>query len=101
MATARVDQILHHFVLPVDRDGLAAAQFRQMDVVTLAAEAEVQPLCGSPSRFNRSPTPMLDHQIDGALLQHAGPHPFDHVFPAAIFDDDRIDALQMQQVTQQ
>ena len=40
-------------------------------------------------------------QIDGALLEHARPHPIDHVLAAAVLDDDRIDAVQMQQLAEQ
>ena len=40
------------------------------------------------------------HQIDRALLEHAGAHALDHVVPAAVLDDDRIDAVQVQQVAE-
>ena len=43
----------------------------------------------------------LDHQIDRALLEHAGSHPLDHIIAAAIFNDDRVDALQMKHLAQQ
>ena len=97
----RVDQILHHFVLPVDRNGLAAAQLLQVDVVTLAAKTEVQPLMRQAFALQPFAHAHLDHQIDGALLQHPGAHALDHILLAAVFNDDRIDALQVQQVSQQ
>ena len=43
----------------------------------------------------------LDHEIDGALLEHARAHPFDHVFAAAILNNDRIESIKVQQMTQE
>ena len=53
-----------------------------------------------PSRASRSPTPDLAHQVDGALLEHAGAHALDDVLLAAILEDDRIDAAQVQQMAE-
>ena len=45
---ARADQILHHFVLPVDCDGAAAGQVRQRNPVALAAERDVDAFVPQP-----------------------------------------------------
>ena len=58
------------------------------------------PSCRSPSRASRSPTPTSRMQIDRALLEHAGAHALDDVVPAAVLEDDRVDALEVQQVAE-
>src|SRR5580693_7195075 len=40
----------------------------------------------------------FDHQVHGALLQHSRAHPFFHILPASILNDDRFDSLQMQKM---
>ena len=40
------------------------------------------------------------HQVDGALLQHAGAQPGAHVLAAGALDDHRLDALQVQDLRQ-
>ena len=52
----------------------------------------------SPSRCSRSPTPVALEQVDGALLQHAGPHALLDVLAGAAFEHDRLDALAGQEV---
>ena len=37
-------------------------------------------------------------QIDGALLEHAGPDAVHHILAIAVFDDHRVDAVEMKQV---
>ena len=40
----------------------------------------------------------FDHQVDRALLEHAGPHTFFHILAAASFKHHRLDAFEMQQM---
>ena len=40
------------------------------------------------------------HQVDGPLFEHTGPDAFDDVLPAAVLDDDRVDALPEEQVAE-
>ena len=42
----------------------------------------------------------LCEQVHGGLLEHSGPDAFDHVFLGAALEDHRVDALQMQQLTE-
>ena len=42
----------------------------------------------------------LHHQLDGAVLQHAGANAALAIFARLAFEHDRLDALQMQQVRQ-
>ena len=39
-----------------------------------------------------------DRQIDGSLLEDSGAYALDDVLATAVFDDDRVDAVAMQQV---
>ena len=40
-------------------------------------------------------------QIDGALLEHPGSDAIDDVLAIAVFDDDRVDAVEMEEVSEQ
>jgi hypothetical protein len=44
--------------------------------------------------------PHVVHQIDRALLEHTGSDAFDDVVPAAVLQDDGVDALPVQQVAE-
>jgi len=44
--------------------------------------------------------PDLVHQVNGALLQHAGAHSLDNVILTAILDDHRVDTGQVKKVTE-
>ena len=68
---------LHHLVLSVDRDRAAAGQRGEVDMVPGTGECDVDTVV--PQAL--APKPLahagLCQQIHGALLEHAGPHPFD------------------------
>ena len=51
------------------------------------------PRCSSPSRSSRSAEPDLAQQVDGRLLEDAGPDPRRDVLLRAGLDHDRLDAL--------
>ena len=42
----------------------------------------------------------LAHQVDRPLLEHARAHALDDVLTAAVFEDDRVDAFEMQQLSE-
>ena len=95
---ARLDQILHHFLLRIDRDGAATGQLGQIDAVTTAAEAEpnaIVPQSLTPQTFADAG---FDHQIHRALFQHAGAHAIFDVLAAAALQNNRLDAGQVQQM---
>ncbi len=66
---------------------MASAAERQVDAVVTEALA-----CEAPA------DPDVAHEVNGGLLEHAGAHALDDVLLAAILEDDRIDAAQMQQL---
>ena len=43
----------------------------------------------------------FDHQIDRALFEHARAHALDRIIAAAVFDEDRVDAFQVQKMPEQ
>ena len=95
---ARLDEIVDDLVLTVDGDRAAAGELGHVDAVPRAAEGEIDAIVPQP--FAREPfaDANLVHQIDRALLEHARANPLDHVLPAALFEDDGVDALEMQQL---
>ena len=97
----RRDQILHHLLLAIDRDDLARRQHRQVDVDDAAAEADVEPRVGHALAMQPLAGAELVHQVDGALLQHAGAHAALDVVAAARLQHDAVDAGALQQQRQE
>ena len=97
----RRDQILHHLLLAVDRDDLAGRQLRQVDVDDAAAEADVEPRVDHALALQPLAGAELVHQVDGALLQHAGADAAFDVVAAARLEHDAVDAGAMQQQRQE
>ena len=97
----RFDQVVNDFVLPVDRDGLAAGQVSEINVMATPLKADVEPVMSEACASEPRPDTHRVEQIHRALLEYARPHAIDHVLAAAILDDDRIDAVEMQQVSKQ
>ena len=54
----------------------------------------------SPSRCSRSPAPGLDEEVDDRLLDHACADARLDVLAAPVFEDDGVDALAMEEVTE-
>jgi hypothetical protein len=95
---ARGDEILHHFVLRVDGDGLPAGQFREVDAMAGAAEAKLDAVMHQAFALQASSDTGLDQQIDCALLENASANALLDVFTRVSFQNDRINALQMKKV---
>jgi hypothetical protein len=95
---ARFDQIVNDFVLAIDRDGPASRKFRHVDAVTDASEGEVDAVVSHA--FPREPIAHADlvHQIDRSLFEHTRAHTFDDMLTTPVFDDDRVDALEVEEV---
>jgi len=97
----RVDQVSDDLVLAVDRDGLSGRELRHVDAVPSPVEADVDAFMAKPAALQ----PLIDthsaEQIHGALFEHAGADAVNHVLSAAVFDDDGIDAHEMQDMPEQ
>ena len=93
-----LDQVVNDLVLAVDCDRASAGQLRHVDAVPDAAEGQVDAVVTHALAREPIADTDLPHQIDRALLEHARAHAFDHVLPAAVLDDDGVDALEMKEL---
>ena len=96
-----VNQISDDFVLPVDRDGFAARELRHVDAMATPFEADEDAFVPEPALFEAVAGTNRAQQIDRALLEHTGSHAIDDVLAIAVFDDDRVDAVEMKKVSEQ
>ncbi len=94
----RLDQILHHFLLRIHRDGAAVGQLSHIDAVTASAEAEPYSFMPQSFPLQARANPGFDHQVHRALFQHTGPNTIFNVLAAAAFQNNRLNAVQVQQV---
>lgn len=93
------NQIFDNFVLPIDGDG-AACKLGHIDSVTLAVKADIDAVMAKPHPVQPFTDANLSEQIYGVLLQNARPNTFDHIFLAAVLDNDRVDALKVKQMAE-
>ena len=63
-----------------------------------AAEGEVDAVVPHALAREAPADADLAHQVHRPLLEHARAHALDHVLPAAVLEDDGVDALEMQQM---
>jgi hypothetical protein len=66
-----------------------------------AANADVQADMAQARFLKPGADTHCHQQIDGALFENSGPNTVNHVLAAAILDDDRVDAVDVQQVPEQ
>src|SRR5262245_21944902 len=95
------DEILDDLLLRVHRDRAAAGQAGKVDAMAAPAEAQFDAAMNeslSPHAFSRA---AFAKQVRRRLLEHTGANALLDVLPAAIFENDRLDALQMQEVRKQ
>ena len=97
---ARVHQVVRHLGLAVDHDALAG-QAEQVDAVALAAEAHLEAVVRQAFGAHARVDAGLGQQVHRDLLQHAGADAAEHVFGAALLDDDVVDAVLVQQRAEQ
>ena len=85
------DEVLDDLVLPVHGDGLPG-QGLEVDAVALVLEEQLDALVHHPFAVQPIGQPGLGEQIDGPVLEDAGPDTVLDVFAGAVLDDDRLDA---------
>src|SRR5215211_847171 len=93
-------QVLDDLLLPVNRDRAAACERRKVDPVALAGELQLDSLVDEALAAQAIADAHLLEQVDGALLEHAGPDPALDVLAAARFQDDRIDSAEVEELRQ-
>ena len=94
----RLHQILHHFLLRVNRNGAATGQLGQIDAMTPPAEAEPNAIVPQSFALQALAHAGFDHQVHRALLQHARAHAILDVLAAAALQNHGLDPVQMQQM---
>ena len=92
------NQVLDHFLLTVDRDRTPAGQRRKVDAVSLAAEAQLDAAVNQALPAHALAHACLVEQVHAALFEHTGAYAVLDVVATAVFDDDRLDAIPMQQM---
>ena len=93
-------QILHHLLLAVDGDALVDQRL-EIDAVQVAIDADIDaPVQVCAFGFHALADAHLGQQIGGPMLDQSGADAVLDVIAAAIFDDDRLDAGEVQQPRQ-
>ena len=95
------DEILHDLGLGVDRDGTAAGEGREVDVVAFAFEAQLDALVDQALGVEAFGGAGLAQSVDRALLQHPGALALFDVLPGPGLQDDTVDARAVQQPGQE
>src|SRR5690606_22299593 len=95
----RGDEILHHFVLPVNRDA-AAGQGGEIDPMAFAEDIKEDTVMEQAFAFQAITDTAFNQEIDRTLLQHSGAHPLNDVVTGPVLYDDGIDPRQIQEVPQ-
>ena len=94
----RLDKILHHFLLRVHGDGAATGQLSHVDAVTASTETEPYSLMPQSLPLQARANAGIDHQVHRSLFQHTGPNTIFNILAAAALQNNRLDAVQVQQV---
>src|SRR5688572_2547321 len=97
----RVDQIPDNLILSIDRDGLTACQRAEIDAMPSSLETDIEPLVTQPGSLKPRANAHRVEQVHGTLLQDAGPDAVDDIVPAAVLDNDGIDAIEVKEMAQQ
>ena len=93
-----VGQVFDDLVLTVDGDRFSAGQCEQVDTVAAPPKAQFKSAMDQALAPEALADPRFVHQVDGALLEHAGAHALLDVLAAAILDHHGFDAGAMQQM---
>lgn len=92
------DQVLQHLVLRIDGHGSTTGERMQVDAVSGAVEANLEAVMVETFSLQPFANAGFDHQIDGALFQHAGAdRRLDRIARPGL-DDHRCNAGEMEQV---
>jgi hypothetical protein len=88
-------------VLTVHRDGFSAGQLRHVDAMATPSETDENAFVPEPSASDPVACTNRAKQIDSALLEDACSDAIDDVLAIAVFDDDRVDAVEMEEMSEQ
>ena len=90
-----LNQILHHLLLAVNGDALVHQRL-EIDAVQVAVDADIDAPMQHAFALHALADANIAEEIGGPMLDQAGANAVFDVVAAAIFDDDRLDALQVQ-----
>ena len=99
-ACRRLEQIVHHFLLAIDRDPAAAGARRHIDAEHLPVADQIGAVMKKALRPQPAIQPEPRHHIDGDLLQHAGADPAFDIGAIPPLQHRRGDAVKAQQMRQ-
>ena len=94
----RVDQVLHHFMLAVHRDGPSAREPVQIDAMSAAVEAQFDTMMNQPFAPHSLAHARFVEQVHRALFEDARPYALLHVLARLLLDHDGVDAMQVEQM---
>jgi len=95
---ARVGEIFDDFMLGVDGDSFSSGQILEIDAMTASMEAQLDSMMNHAFALHPFAHPGFCEQINRPLFQNAGADAFLDILPAAIFDHDRFNSLQLEKV---
>src|SRR5208283_121578 len=96
-AESRGDQVLHHFLLSVDGDGLSH-QLLKIDAVPFPGKTQFDALMLQAFALHARAYAGFPQHVHGALFEHAGAHAIFNIFARVAFKNHAFDSLQVQQV---
>src|SRR6185437_6340631 len=95
----QIDEVLHHFLLAVDRNSLVD-ELLEIDPVQFAVDADVIAPVHHTFALEAVAGADVGQEVDRPMLDQAGADAVLDVLAAAVLDDDRVDALQGEQVSE-
>src|ERR1700731_2615790 len=87
-------------MLGIDGDTFSPGKFAKIDAMPRPPKPKLDPPVEKPLSLQSLTETCLDQQVDGSLLQNAGPDALFDALAAGGFQDHRLDALEVQQMRQ-
>src|SRR6185437_15920412 len=94
----RGDEILHDFLLAIDRDRAPARERGEVDAMALARETQLDPVVHEPFALQPLANAAFHEEVHRALLEDSGAHAMLHVLPAPKLEDDGFDSRAMEEM---
>ncbi len=97
---AKADQVLDELGLAVDHDRAPVGEVAQRDPVALARELELDPVVDEPLALQPLARAGLHEEVDDRLLDDPGTDARLDVLATPVFEDHRVDALELEEVAE-
>src|SRR5262249_62070935 len=99
VGNSTLHEILHHFLLAVNRNALVH-QFLEVETMQIAIDADIDPPMQHALALHAAADADVDEEVGGPMLDQASAYAVFDVVATAVFDDDRFDTLQVQKPRQ-